>query len=140
MLGFWKVNTGWMIKDITTQKPEKLSTSQVKQIPLFRSKRTFPQNWGRLPQKRHLFVPKSNIWLQQWCFNVGGQSDFSLALPNIEWGQFVPFPKPLWCLEEISWIQNWIGLLSHLRWIHIAPSTAKSWNVLVHIFPTIAPL
>ena len=84
MLGCWKANTGWMIKDITTQKPEKLSTSQVKQIPLFRFKRTFPQNWGRLPQKRHLFVPKSNIWPQQWCFNVGGQSDFSLTLANIE--------------------------------------------------------
>ena len=60
MLGCWKANTGWMIKDITTQKPEKLSTSQVKQIPLFRSKRTFPQNWGRL-KKRGPYLCQSQM-------------------------------------------------------------------------------
>ena len=41
MLASRKANRGRMIKDITTQKPEKLSTSQLKQIPLFRLKRTF---------------------------------------------------------------------------------------------------
>ena len=138
MLGCWKANKGWMIKDITTQKPEKLSTSQVKQIPLFRFKRTFPQNWGRL-KKKASFCAKVKYLTPTMVLSCWWSVRFFIDLGQY-WGQCMLFLKPLWCLEEISWIQNWIGLLSHLRWIHIAPSTTKSWNVLVHIFPTIIPL
>ena len=45
-----------MIKDITTQKPEKLSTSQLKQIPLFRLKRTFGAIDFPDPGTRQIFI------------------------------------------------------------------------------------
>ena len=45
MLARGKANRGWMIKDTTTQKPEKLSTSQLKQIPLFRLKKKHLQEF-----------------------------------------------------------------------------------------------
>ena len=52
-----------MIKDITTQKPEKLSTSQLKQIPLFRLKRTFGATYLSSPRTHQIvIITQCSLW------------------------------------------------------------------------------
>ena len=110
MLAGWKANRGRMIKDITTQKPEKLSTSQLKQIPLFRLKRTFrginflnviasPENskngyfavystvdrWIKPPPHKHKYTPSSIGIINKLCFIFFGVRRYGKHIYGNSW-------------------------------------------------------